>query len=245
MNRRRSPRSPARFVTAQLIAALAMACLLNSCGDAEPIGEIGVATLIRGATIFDGAGAPRFEADVRILGDQIIALGRLEPEPGETVVEASGLALAPGFIDTHSHADEDLLQRGDARAAVSQGITTVIGGADGYSANPLGDFFSQLEETPATVNFASFGGHNTYRDRVLGNEFRRPATPDETDEMRRMLQADMQSGALGLSTGLEYDPGIFSTTEEVVTLARDAASRGGRYTSHLRSEDRDFWKAVD
>lgn len=201
--------------------------------------------LLQNATIFDGAGAPRFEADVRLVGDQIVAVGRLEPEAEETVIDASGLALAPGFIDTHSHADAEILERPDARAAVSQGITTVVGGADGASRLPLEDFFRELENAPPAVNVASFAGHNTYRDRVLAADFRRVANAGEIEAMRELLAADMESGALGLSTGLEYDPGIFSTTEEVVTLAREAAGHGGRYTSHMRSEDRAFWQAIE
>lgn len=202
-------------------------------------------TLIDNATVFDGSGAPRFEADVRIDGDRIVALGHLDPVPGETVVDATGLALAPGFIDTHSHADADILERLDARAAVSQGITTVVGGADGESRLPLAEFFARLEQTPAAVNVASFAGHNTFRDRILGADFRRLATDDEIEAMSELLVADLEAGALGLSTGLEYDPGIFSSTEEVIALARHAARYKGRYTSHMRSEDREFWQAID
>jgi len=225
-----------------------MVLLAGGCTDAdlgqEPSVEVTGGTVIQNATIFDGAGAPRFAADVRLLGDQIVAVGRLEPQPEDTVIDATGLALAPGFIDTHSHADADILERPDARAAVSQGITTVVGGVDGSSISPLADLFAQLENTPPTVNLASFAGHNTYRDQVLGDDFRRVSTAEEIEAMRQLLESDMESGALGLSTGLEYDPGIFSATEEVVILAREAARYGGRYTSHLRSEDRAFWDAV-
>lgn len=226
------------------IILLAVGCAAVETGD-EPTPEVIGSTLIQDATIFDGSGAPRFEADVRLLGDRIVAVGRLEPEPDERVIDATGLALAPGFIDTHSHADSDILARPDARAAVSQGITTVIGGADGGSFSPLADFFAQLEENPPAVNLASFAGHNTYRDQILGDDFRRTSNRQEIEAMRLLLAEDMESGALGLSTGLEYDPGIFSVTEEVVTLAREAANHGGRYTSHMRSEDRAFWEAVD
>jgi len=204
-----------------------------------------VGTTILGATILDGAGAPSFVADVRLENDRIVAVGRLQPEAGDTVVEAAGLALAPGFIDTHSHADSDILEKPDARAAVSQGITTVVGGADGGSHLPLADFYAHLEETPAAVNVASYAGHNTYRQQVLADDFRRPATETEIEEMRQLLQSDLEAGALGLSTGLEYDPGIYSTTEEVIILAREAAASGGRYTSHIRSEDRAFWEAIE
>jgi N-acyl-D-amino-acid deacylase len=153
--------------------------------------------------------------------------------------------LAPGFIDTHSHADSDIFYFPEAEAAVSQGVTTLIVGADGDSMIPLAGFFKRLEQSPAAVNVASFVGHGTLRDEVMGEDFERAATDEEVAAMTELLRAEMAAGALGLSTGLEYDPGIYSTTEEVVTLAREAAALGGRYTSHLRSEDRHFWEAVD
>ena len=202
-------------------------------------------TLIVGATVIDGTGAPGVVADVRIEADRIAAVGDLEPRPGEPVIEGTGLVLAPGFIDTHSHGDSDILERPDAVAAVSQGITTIVGGADGGSKLPLAEFFDQLAATPPAVNVASWGGHNTYRDQVMGDDFRRPATEDEIAQMRQLLAEDLRAGALGVSTGLEYDPGIYSETEEVMALARDVSAQGGRYTSHLRSEDRYFWEAVD
>jgi N-acyl-D-amino-acid deacylase len=160
-------------------------------------------------------------------------------------VDADGLALAPGFVDTHSHADADLAQHPDALAAVSQGITTVIVGQDGESPYPLQDFFLRLERGGAAINAASYAGFGTLRRQVLGEDFRRPAVSDEIDRMRAQLRREMAAGALGLATGLEYDPGIYSTTEEVQALAREAASYGGRYISHVRSEDRRFWEAID
>lgn len=202
-------------------------------------------TTIVGARVIDGSGSQPQARNVRLVGDQIVTVGELEPELGDTVIEATGLVLAPGFIDTHSHADDGIGERPDARAAISQGITTVIGGADGFSHYPLTDFFAALDELPTTVNLASFAGHNTYRDRVLGNDFRRPSTAAEIESMGDLLEEDLSAGALGLSTGLEYDPGIYSTTDEVIALAKVAADHGGRYTSHMRSEDRAFWEAVD
>ena len=243
MTRESGCRGSLQALVALSITWLALGCTTERAKETPK--EVIAGTLIQNATIFDGTGAPRFEADVRLLGDQIVAVGRLTPEPEDSVIDATGLALAPGFIDTHSHADSDILERPDARAAVSQGITTLVGGADGGSFLPLADFFAQLEASPPAVNLASFAGHNTYRDQVLADDFRRVSTLDEIEAMRQLLATDMESGALGLSTGLEYDPGIFSTTAEVLTLAREAARHGGRYTSHMRSEDRAFWKAVD
>jgi N-acyl-D-amino-acid deacylase len=228
---------------------LAVICLLlTGCVDPNLQDETaggGSGTTIVGATVIDGTGAPPVATAVRIVGDRIEAIGDLTPHPADTVIDATGLVLAPGFIDTHSHADDDILQHPDARAAVNQGVTTMVGGADGFSHHPLAEFFATLEATPIAVNLASFAGHNTYRDRVMGEDFRRAATDQEVDAMKPLLEEDLAAGALGLSTGLEYDPGIYSTPEEVVALSKVAAAYGGRYTSHLRSEDRYFWEAVD
>ncbi len=202
-------------------------------------------TLVRGALLVDGTGAPGRRGDLRIAGDRIAAIGELAPAPGERVIDATGLALAPGFIDTHSHADADLAERPEALAAVSQGVTTAVVGQDGESPYPLAEFFARLERSPAALNVAAYAGHNTLRSEAMGNDFRRPATADEVAAMRRLLRQEMAAGALGLSTGLEYDPGIYSHPDEVLALAREAAAAGGRYISHVRSEDRAFEAAVD
>jgi len=202
-------------------------------------------TLITNARVIDGSGAPARTAAVRIEAGRIAAIGDLAPRPGETVVDAGGLVLAPGFIDTHSHADDELFEHPDAVAATSQGITTIVGGQDGGSFHPLADFFARLEKQPATVNVASYAGHGTLRALVMGNDFRRPASRREVRRMEHRLADDMRAGALGLSTGLEYDPGIYSARGEVLALAKVAAANGGRYISHVRSEDRYFWDAID
>jgi N-acyl-D-amino-acid deacylase len=202
-------------------------------------------TLIRNASVLDGTGASARIADVRVVGDRIEAVGRLTPSSADRLVDARGLTLAPGFIDTHSHHSRGLFDQPDALAAVSQGITTIVVGQDGSSTLPLAGWFSRLEREPAAVNVASYVGHGTIRREALGADFKRRATAEEVDRMAAMLRAEMASGALGLSTGLEYDPGIYSAPGEVVALARVAASFGGRYISHIRSEDRTFWQAVD
>ena len=202
-------------------------------------------TLITHVMLYDGTGARPRPASVRITGDRIAEVGTLERRAGETVVDGGGLALAPGFIDTHSHADREIFSHPDALADVSQGVTTVVVGQDGDSPFPLADFFARLERTPAAINVASYVGHGTLRDQVLGKDYRRPATAAEIARMQALLADEMRAGALGLSSGLEYDPGIYSTTDELVALARTAAASGGRYISHIRSEDRAFWPAID
>ena len=201
--------------------------------------------LITNVEIIDGSGAPAFAGAVRINDGLIADMGDLERCDGETVVDGGGQTLTPGFIDTHSHADADILERLDALPVVSQGITTVVVGQDGGSPYPLGEFFSKLEVAPPTVNVASYVGHNTLRSEVLGEDFSRTATDEEVAIMADMLASELESGALGLSTGLEYEPGIYSATSEVLTLAQVAAAAGGRYISHVRSEDRWFEDAID
>jgi N-acyl-D-amino-acid deacylase len=194
-------------------------------------------TLIRGATVIDGSGQPGYVADVTLRDGLIAGIGKVTPRAGDTVVDAKGLVLAPGFIDAHSHHERGLEPDLEARSAISQGITTAIVGVDGTSELPLGDWFAMREKSPASINFASFTGHGSVRKAVLGADYRRIATPAEVKRMEALLAADMKAGALGLSSGLEYDPGIYSNTAELVSLAKVASASGGIYTSHVRSED--------
>jgi N-acyl-D-amino-acid deacylase len=200
--------------------------------------------LIQGALVIDGSGGPARRADVRLRGDRIAEVGQLARQQGERVVAANGLALAPGFIDTHSHHDRGLDTSPDALAMVSQGVTTIVVGQDGGGSN-LKKFFADLESHPVSVNVASYAGHGAIRRAVLGQDFARPATATEIERMKTLVKTEMDAGALGLSTGLEYDPGIYSTRDEVIALAKVAADAGGRYISHIRSEDRTFWDALD
>ena len=202
-------------------------------------------TLIENASVLDGTGAAAQNVSVRFIDDRIVEVGKLEPFPRDRVVDAAGMVLAPGFIDTHSHADSDIFEQPDALAAVSQGITSVVVGQDGESNFPLRDFFTRLERERTAINLASYAGFGSIRREVMGEDFRRPATPAEIEQMRALLREEMLAGARGLATGLEYDPGIYSSREEVLALASEAASLGGRYISHVRSEDRWFWEAID
>ena len=201
--------------------------------------------LIFTANLIDGTGNPARVASVRTRGKRITEIGNLSPLPGEEVIDAKGLVLAPGFIDTHSHHDTNILAMPDALSVVSQGITTIVVGVDGDSALPLSALFKQLQTSPVAVNMASYSGHNTLRSSVMGNDYRRHATASEVEEMAALLRGEMETGALGLSTGLEYDPGIYSNRDEVVALARVAARYGGRYATHIRSEDIHLEQAVD
>jgi len=204
--------------------------------------------LIRNVVIIDGTGAPGYAGSVRIRGSLIEDTGDLSALPDEAVVDGGGQALAPGFIDTHSHADKDVFEHPEALAAVSQGITTAVVGQDGGVDNwllPLSAFFNRLQEQPAAINIAAYATHNNIRMQVLGEDFRRAASAAEIERMGSLLEGELEAGALGLSTGLEYDPGIYADTEEVIQLARLTERHGGRYISHIRSEDRWFGQAVD
>ena len=230
----------------RILAFLTAAALAACAQDEAPICvNEAPGFLITNVQVIDGSGSDSFAASVRIRDGRISELGSLDACADEVVVDGSGQTLAPGFIDTHSHADSLIFERPDALSAVSQGITTVVVGQDGGSSYPLADFFSKLEEAPATVNVASYVGHNTLRTQVLGEDFERTATEEEVALMANMLASELQSGALGLATGLEYDPGIYSETSEVLALAQVAADAGSRYISHIRSEDRWFEDSVD
>ncbi len=246
---RRADSHPRRSVPVVLLGMALLAAVASGC--MEPLPDRpgpADALLITGARIADGTGAPLRLADVRVVDGRIEAVGgagELDPREGEWVVDGRGRVLAPGFIDTHSHHDRGLAADPSALEAVSQGITTIVAGQDGGSPLPLGDFFSELEGNPVALNVAAYAGHNAIRREVMGEDYHRPATGDEMEAMRLLLAREMAAGALGLSTGLEYDPGIYSETKEVLLLAREAARHGGRYISHMRSEDRHFWEALE
>lgn len=203
------------------------------------------AALIEDVLIVDGSGGPSYTGDVRFDESGILAIGELEARASDDVIDAPGLVLAPGFIDTHSHHDRGLEAAPDATAAISQGITTIIAGNDGSSNYPLSEFRAQIGAQPPSVNVASYTGHGTIRFAVMGGDFQREAKAREVAAMQDLLVADLENGSLGLATGLEYDPGIYSATDEVIALAKTAAAQGGRYISHMRSEDRAFDDAVE
>jgi len=201
--------------------------------------------LIKNAFIIDGSGAAGYPGDVRFDQEGIIAIGDLEALETDEVIFANGMVLAPGFIDTHSHHDIGLDEAPQAVAAVSQGITTIVAGNDGSSNYPMSDFIQELKTNPPAINVASYTGHGTIRSRVMGTDYKREANIHEIINMQTLLSKDLQDGSLGLASGLEYDPGIYSNTDELIKLAKTAAAANGRYISHMRSEDRAFHEAVE
>jgi N-acyl-D-amino-acid deacylase len=209
--------------------------LLSLVGVAFPA-QAQKSTLISGGTVIDGSGAKRRKADVRIVGDTITEIGILHAKSGEKVIDATGLIVAPGFIDAHSHADGGLLTDPDAETQVRQGITTSVVGQDGGSHFPLASWFAELEAKHVALNIASFVGHGTVRTQATGKEYKRVTTPEEQQKMADLVSQEMQAGGLGLSSGLEYDPGFYSTTEELIACAKAAAKYHGIYISHVRDE---------
>jgi N-acyl-D-amino-acid deacylase len=204
--------------------------------------------LIRGGNVLDGTGAPAKRLDVRVVGDEIAEIAAsLSPRPGERVINATGLTVTPGFIDMHSHADRGLGRMPSAESQVRQGITTAVVGQDGGSSLPVSDFFEEVDRLHPGINYASMIGHGTVRGAVMGEDFRRAATPAELQAMKVMVERGMKDGAVGLSSGTEYDPGFYSTPAEVQALARVVAPYGGYYASHVRDEENgvlDAWREV-
>ena len=192
--------------------------------------------LIVGGTVVDGTGAPGYRADVAITGDRIALISRdaLPPSSARRVIDASGRIVSPGFIDLHAHL-EPLSQLPDARSAITQGVTTALGGPDGSSPLPLGEYMTAREKQGIAINVAYLVGHNTVRSTVMGTADRAP-TPSELTRMRSLIGQGMHDGAFGISTGLRYVPGTYSNIDEVVALSQVAADSGGIYTSHLREE---------
>jgi N-acyl-D-amino-acid deacylase len=192
--------------------------------------------VIRGGTVVDGTGAPGYRADVAVRGDRIVRIARdgIAASAGRTTLDAAGLIVSPGFIDTHAHVD-DLAERPLAESFLWQGVTTVIYAPDGGMPWPLSEAITRLGASGHAPNTAFFAGHNEIRRHVLGSANRAP-TAEELQRMKGMVDQAMREGAIGLSTGLRYVPGIYSSTEEVIELARVAAAHGGIYSSHIRDE---------
>lgn len=208
--------------------------------------------VITGGRILDGTGNPWYHADLGISNGKITAIGNLAGQPARRVINASGKIVAPGFIDIHSHADDGASPRGGfrdedpkRRAApnvVMQGVTTVVVNHDGRSPWPIREQRTLLEQNGIGTNTLLLVGHGTIRRLAMGDDFQRPANAEEVAKMRELVRQGLDEGASGLSAGLEYVPGRWSTTDELVAIVSEIAPRRGVYISHERSEgDSPMW----
>jgi len=202
-------------------------------------------TVIVNAQVADGTGNPLRKTNVRIAGDRILRIGNFKPEKNERVIDAKGLVLAPGFIDIHNHSTEGLQSDPLAETQIAQGITSVILGADGDSPWPILPWLDAVRKNPAAVNVAMMAGHATIREQVMGKDFKRPATAEEMAQMAKLTEQAMLEGAIGLSSGLEYEVGSYSKTEELVLMSTAAARDHGFYMTHIRDEGNKSFEALD
>ena len=191
--------------------------------------------LIKNGRIVDGTGTPWYEADVGIVGDRITRVGNLSVATAPQVIDATGLIVAPGFIDPHTHALRGIFDVPNAESALLQGVTTLTEGNDGSSPYPIDRHYADIQDLRISPNWAVFVGQGTIRQRVIGFGLRK-ASPQEMDRMKQMVRDAMEQGALGISTGLFYVPGSFTSTEEVIELSKVAAEYNGIYISHIREE---------
>ena len=223
--------------------------------------------IVRGGTLYDGTGTKPLQADVAIRGDRIAGIGDFKSAKAKTVIDAKGLAVAPGFINMLSWSTESLIQDGRSQSEILQGVTTEIMG-EGESMGPVNDrvrehqireqtdikyditwntlaeYLQYLETHGISCNVASFIGATTIREYVIGFEDKQP-TPEQLDEMRELVRKEMEAGALGIGTSLIYPPAFYAKTEELIELCKVAAKYQGKYISHIRSEGNQLFEAVD
>ncbi len=240
--------------------------LLAACSDSDAPVAANFDLLIRNGTVYSGDGGEAVKADVAISGDRIAAVGEISGS-AEVVIDASGLAVAPGFINMLSWANESLIEDGRSQSDIRQGVTLEVMG-EGWSMGPLnaamkeemlerqwdisydiewttlGEYLEHLEKRGISNNVASFVGATTVRIHVLGEEDRAP-TPEELERMKALVAEAMEEGALGVGSSLIYAPAFYSTTEELIELNRVASRYGGRYISHIRNEGGQLLEAVD
>jgi len=198
--------------------------------------------VLLGGLVVDGTGSPGRVADVGILGGRIVSIGNLAGSRATDTINVAGLVVAPGFIDVHTHAD-GIAKRPDAGNFVRMGVTTIVAGNCGGSAVDIAEAFDEIRAARPAVNFATLVGHNSVRAAVMGSERRAPTLP-ELARMKALVFRAMADGAVGFSTGLQYVPGTYAETPEIVELARVAANAGGLYASHMRNEGTALEEAI-
>ncbi len=191
--------------------------------------------VIAGGRIIDGSGDPWFYGDVAIHGDSIAAIGKFDPSTLARRLDATGMVVAPGAIDIHTHARRGIFITPAAENYIRQGVTTLMEGPDGSSPLPIAPFLAQVAAAHPAPNFGTFAGQGSIRQQVMGL-VNRPATPEEIEKMRQITRQAMLDGAFGVTTGLFYVPGNFTPTEEVIEIEKVAGAMGGMHHSHMREE---------
>jgi len=223
--------------------------------------------IVKDGTVYDGTGAEPKQADVAIRGDRIVGIGDFKAAKAKTVIDAKGLAVAPGFINMLSWSTVSLIQDGRSQSEIRQGVTTEIMG-EGESMGPVNDrvrehmirqqndikydikwntlaeYLQYLEKRGVSCNVASFIGATTIREYVIGFEDKQP-TPEQLDQMRELVRKEMEAGALGIGTSLIYPPAFYAKTDELIELCKVAAKYQGKYISHMRSEGSRLLEALD
>jgi len=223
--------------------------------------------IIKGGTLYEGTGAEPRHVDLAIRGDRIVGLGDFKSVKAKTVIDANGLAVAPGFINMLSWSNESLIQDGRSQSEIRQGVTTEIMG-EGESMGPVNDrvrehmlreqsdikydikwntlaeYLRYLENRGISCNVASFIGATTIRENVIGFEDKQP-TPEQLDQMRELVRKEMEAGALGIGTSLIYPPAFYAKTEELIELCKVASKYQGKYISHMRSEGNRLLEALN
>ncbi len=199
--------------------------------------------ILTGGKVIDGVSDEPYQADVAVKNGRIIFVGQAPSEIIGEEIDVSGLIVAPGFINSHSHTYEIIHEYRGAKAALRQGITTEVGGVDGRSPWPIDEHFKWIQKQGVGVNYALLAGQGTIRARVIGYHDRAAATP-EIELMQEKVRQAMREGALGLSTGLEYVPGSYTPTAELISLSEAAAEYDGVYVTHMRSEGAEILQAI-
>src|SRR6266536_1531608 len=245
--------------------------MLPSLFAAEPSAPMQTASdfdiIVKGGTVYDGTGAEPKHADVAIRGDRIAGVGDFKTAKAKTMIDADGLAVAPGFINMLSWSNESLIQDGRSQSEIRQGVTTEIMG-EGESMGPVNDrvrehmlreqsdikyeikwhtlaeYLRYLEKRGVSCNVASFIGATTIRENVIGFDDK-PPTAEQLDQMRELVRKEMEAGALGIGTSLIYPPAFYAKTEELIELCKVAAKYQGKYISHMRSEGNQLFEALD
>lgn len=233
--------------------SILLCILTDSCQSQKPPQQFDL--VIRHGTIYDGSGKTPYAGDVGINADTLAAFGDLSTSHGKKEIDATGLAVAPGFINMLSWADGILLQDGRSMSDIKQGVTLEVFG-EGLSPGPkkdststepwetLGQYFDLLQKRKASPNFASFVGATTVRKYVLGDENRKPSEK-ELEQMKELVRQAMEEGAMGLGSSLIYAPADYASTEELIELSKVASAYGGMYITHMRSEGDNIYRALN